>query len=539
MRSRKPIIASLVVPLFFGLSIPLCSQQTNSVPGASGARDPGVRAGSVNAGSPLSTLTSTQLQYFQDGLTRFQETDQVANGLGPTFNSTSCSGCHAQPAVGGTSPSTSQYPNIGPNPQIEAATANGATNRIPFFISSDGPVREARFPFVVNPNGAVARTPDGGVHALFTITGRADATGCSLAQPDFGQMQQLGNLIFWVPTPVFGAGLIENITDETILTNMKANANLKRQLGISGHPNYSGNDGSITRFDWKAQNKSLAVFAGEAHNVEIGVTNELFPDERANPPSSCLMNPTPEDSTNYDSSGAQIPSDVVQFANFMRFLAPPAPSSTGIPGNPPATQNANPQWLDEASLVHLLVSCHRHGPGDVAHSPNELDCSAPTALQGGPMVSTASIILGHGTNDSQKGMRIITTVLVAGGLLKSFSVPFRVIICCHLAMAGGTMAGGWRIIKTMGQRITKLTPFGGFAAETAGGLTIVGNAIFGIPVSTTHTITGAIVGVGASRRLTAVRWGITGRIVWAWLLTIPGAALLGAGLFRLLTTLMR
>ena len=113
------------------------------------------------------------------------------------------------------------------------------------------------------------------------------------------------------------------------------------------------------------------------------------------------------------------------------------------------------------------------------------------------LVSAAGYSFGHGTNDAQKGMGIITTALVAGGLLKSFVVPYWVIICCHLAIAGGTMAGGWRIIKTMGQRITKLNPFGGFAAETAGGLTLVGTAAFGIPVSTTHTITGAIVGVGA------------------------------------------
>jgi PiT family inorganic phosphate transporter len=105
-------------------------------------------------------------------------------------------------------------------------------------------------------------------------------------------------------------------------------------------------------------------------------------------------------------------------------------------------------------------------------------------------------------------------------------------------MGGGTMAGGWRIIKTMGQRITKLTPFGGFCAETAGGLTLVMNAVFGIPVSTTHTITGAIVGVGASRRLTAVRWGVTRRIVWAWVLTIPGAALIGAGVFHVVQALL-
>jgi PiT family inorganic phosphate transporter len=150
------------------------------------------------------------------------------------------------------------------------------------------------------------------------------------------------------------------------------------------------------------------------------------------------------------------------------------------------------------------------------------------------LLSAAGYSLGHGTNDAQKGMGIITTALVAGGLMRNYDVPSWVIICCHLAMAGGTMAGGWRIIKTMGQRITKLTPFGGFSAEAAGALTLIGTAHFGIPVSTTHTITGAIVGVGASRRLSAVRWGVTRRIVLAWVLTIPGAALFGAALFHLL-----
>jgi inorganic phosphate transporter, PiT family len=154
------------------------------------------------------------------------------------------------------------------------------------------------------------------------------------------------------------------------------------------------------------------------------------------------------------------------------------------------------------------------------------------------LLSAAGYSLGHGTNDAQKGMGIITAAMVAGGLMKNYEVPFWVIVCCHLAMGGGTMAGGWRIIKTMGQRITKLTPFGGFSAETAGGLTLLGTAHFGIPVSTTHTITGAIVGVGASRRLTAVRWGVTGRIVWAWILTIPGAALIGASIYHFFAPLL-
>jgi inorganic phosphate transporter, PiT family len=150
------------------------------------------------------------------------------------------------------------------------------------------------------------------------------------------------------------------------------------------------------------------------------------------------------------------------------------------------------------------------------------------------LLSAALYSLGHGTNDAQKGMGIITAALAVGGLVKTDHVPYWVIICCHLAMGGGTMAGGWRIIKTMGQRITKLTPFGGFSAETASALTLFGTAHFGIPVSTTHTVTGAIVGVGATHRLTAVRWGVTRRIVFAWVLTIPGAAFFGGVIYRLI-----
>ena len=164
------------------------------------------------------------------------------------------------------------------------------------------------------------------------------------------------------------------------------------------------------------------------------------------------------------------------------------------------------------------------------HSPTKVDRWF-RRLQ---LLSAAGYSLGHGTNDAQKSMGIITTALVAGGFLKTYSVPFWVIISCHLAMGCGTMAGGWRVVRTMGQRITKLNPFGGFAAETAGALTLIGTAHFGIPVSTTHTITGAIVGVGASRRVTAVHWGVTRRIMWAWLLTIPGAAAIGSGIYYLL-----
>ncbi len=149
------------------------------------------------------------------------------------------------------------------------------------------------------------------------------------------------------------------------------------------------------------------------------------------------------------------------------------------------------------------------------------------------MVSAAAFSFGHGTSDAQKGMGIITAALVSSGAQPKYFVPFWVIICCHLAIAGGTMAGGWRVVKTMGQRITKLQPFSGFAAESSAALTLIATAHAGIPVSTTHVITGAISGVGSARRLTAVHWGVTRRIVWAWILTIPASGLIGAGFYKL------
>lgn len=147
------------------------------------------------------------------------------------------------------------------------------------------------------------------------------------------------------------------------------------------------------------------------------------------------------------------------------------------------------------------------------------------------LFSAAAYSLGHGTNDAQKTMGIIAGVLVTAGYLKTFSIPIWVVLAAHTAIALGTLSGGWRIIHTMGSKITRLTPFGGFAAETAGAITLFMASHLGVPVSTTHTITGAIVGVGATRRLSAVRWGVAGRIVWAWMLTIPMSALIGATTF--------
>jgi PiT family inorganic phosphate transporter len=151
------------------------------------------------------------------------------------------------------------------------------------------------------------------------------------------------------------------------------------------------------------------------------------------------------------------------------------------------------------------------------------------------LVSAAVYSLGHGMNDAQKTMGIIAMALFSKGLLgPTFYIPIWVIIACYTVISLGTMFGGWRIVKTMGTKITKLQPIGGFSAETAAACSIIGASIAGIPVSTTHTITGAIVGVGATKRLNAVRWGVAGNIVWAWLLTIPISALISALIYLVL-----
>jgi PiT family inorganic phosphate transporter len=154
------------------------------------------------------------------------------------------------------------------------------------------------------------------------------------------------------------------------------------------------------------------------------------------------------------------------------------------------------------------------------------------------LLSAAAYSLGHGGNDAQKTMGIITGLLVASGYLTKFEVPLWVILLSQAAIALGTLFGGWRIVQTMGTKITKLQPIGGFCAETAGAITLMGATLAGIPVSTTHTITGAIVGVGSTRRLSAVKWGVAGRIVWAWLLTIPISAAIAAVAYLLVSRIL-
>ena len=248
--------------------------------------DPGVRGGNAGAGGALPGVSGAYNELFAAGLAKFSQVDQVVqDGLGPRMNLNSCAGCHGTPATGGSSPKI--------NPQF--AFVNGSdhgTNTLPSFITRDGPTREARFK-KANPGNLT----DGGVHNLFTISGMKGAEGCVLPQPDFAVELARKNVIFRIPTPVFGAGLIEQIPDQAIVDNLNnqtdqpekrrmhvggrvnivVSGNTRtEQIRTQGEPNRNGNDGTIARFGWKAQNKSLLLFAAEAYNVEMGISNELF-----------------------------------------------------------------------------------------------------------------------------------------------------------------------------------------------------------------------------------------------------------------------
>ncbi|MEP7305764.1 MAG: di-heme oxidoredictase family protein [Acidobacteriota bacterium] len=301
------------------------------------AQDPGVRAGAVGAGAPIAGLTAREQDYFLAGKGEFEEAEEVDEGLGPRLNLDSCLGCHSQPATGGTSPSV--------NPQVAFATKNGGTDVLPSFITANGPAREARF--VLNRDG----TADGGVHALFTITGRVGSGRCSLPQPDFERQVANRNVIFRIPTPTFGLGLVEQIPDSAITAGISDNGPTKSALGIRGRANFAvagrtvsgqtnnnGNDGTVARFGWKAQNKSLLLFAGEAYNVEMGISNELFPTERDETP-NCLLATHPNSITNPEATTTlESVSPIEKFAFFMRLLAPPTPSRD-TPGGAPSIAN--------------------------------------------------------------------------------------------------------------------------------------------------------------------------------------------------------
>jgi CxxC motif-containing protein (DUF1111 family) len=317
------LLTALLAP---ALMLAGCVTPPPEPPAGSAAKDPGPRESGPSAGTAIAGLSALELSAFDVGKDDFVEVEGVDEGVGPTMNLDSCAGCHVHPAVGGTSPRV--------NPQVAFANRLGATNVVPPFISANGPVREARF--VRNPDG----TPDGGVHDLFTIAGRSDAPGCKLAQPDFAAQLAKRNVIFRIPTPLFGSGLIEQIPDSEIAKNLASDRATKSEYGIggkpnivmafhtiSGQPNKNGNDGTFGRFGWKAQNKSLLIFSGEAYNVEMGITSEAFPSERDDTP-GCQFAATPNTVTKLGAKTvAEGISAIEKFAFFMRFLAPPTPSA--------------------------------------------------------------------------------------------------------------------------------------------------------------------------------------------------------------------
>ena len=292
-----------------------------AVSAASAATDPGVRAG-PGAGDPLPGLTDDQKTLFLNGQTAFAEVEALGDGLGPRFNLDSCMGCHSFPVHGGSSPPV--------NPQATLYNTMGAKNTLPPFITADGPIREARYKYL--PNGQ----RDGGVHSLFVITGRVDdtgnASGCTAIQENFAAQYGRGNVALRIPTPTYGLGLIEMIPDTTLTANLAAGGQQKAALGIGGHLNTNANDGRIARFGWKAQNVSLLLFSGEAYNVEMGISNEIFPTERDLNP-SCQTAATPNDVSGKDgiADADATLSDVEKFALYMRFLGAPVPS-TDAPG---------------------------------------------------------------------------------------------------------------------------------------------------------------------------------------------------------------
>jgi len=237
----------------------------------------------------------------------FNEVEMIEDGLGPRFNLDSCGGCHSHPSVGGSSPVI--------NPQVAMATAFGANNKVPSFITRTGPIREVRF------------RSDDKVHALYVISERSDipgdATPCRIEQEDF-EMQR-NNLSFRIPTPLFGAGMVEAISDAAIRANLRANADRKEKLGIGGKlPSIIS--GNLGRFGWKAQHSNLVDFAGEAYNVEMGITNEVSQRE-IEQNKDCQYADIPN-----SPKERGVPSDVELFAEFMRALPPPNSNSENPSG---------------------------------------------------------------------------------------------------------------------------------------------------------------------------------------------------------------
>ena len=391
-----------------------------------GQVDPGVRGGPPGAGAPVSPIQVNELAMFNEGKFRVTELEATCDGcsqvtpggstgqdpflqtltnsagLGARFNADQCMACHSQPANGGSggflvpnpqAPLSQRRPPE--NPMFDLIPHRfGMQNTVPSFITQYGPIREVRFQR--KPDG----TPDGGVHQLFTVVGRTDdptIPGCTasvLPQPDFETQLRNGNLSFRIPLQMFGLGLIDSIQDIEILSRHDATAGVRAQLGIQGVPNHSGNDGTITRFGWKAQNKSLTMFAGEAYNVEMGVTNELFPQAtEENPTCNGPLKNHPNDTTRIDTNdnrnqGFNNPlhllADWMQFTLFMRFLDGPQPV-------PFSTTAQKGQALFGTDASHPGIGCF------TCHTPQMMTAAQveSQSLQSKPVNLFSDLLIHH------------------------------------------------------------------------------------------------------------------------------------------------
>lgn len=252
--------------------------------------DPGVRGGAPGGGSNVPNLFHFMSFVEPSTLAQFEQPAVVtggapgANGLGPRFNSNSCVSCHSQPAPGGSSPAS--------NPLFAIYQLNGAQNTMPSFEQANGPALVPRFSYQSD-----MKTPDGKVHQLFVVTGRSDAQGCTISQPDFVTAAAQGNLQLRQPLPMFGDGYVEIVQSVDIINNMNANLIPKGKLGIAGHPNYNG-DGTISKLGWKAQWRALLPTSGLEENIEMGISSEINPSENDQTP-GCVLNPVPEDASQY------------------------------------------------------------------------------------------------------------------------------------------------------------------------------------------------------------------------------------------------
>ncbi|PYX40001.1 MAG: thiol oxidoreductase [Acidobacteria bacterium] len=340
--ATKRLAASVFVAALIGTSAMLAQSQRSWFK----AKDPGPRPNPASAiPVPVAGLNDNETALFNESLLRVSElegscdtcsqqpqntlpTDPDPNnpfsptslvnsaGMSPVFNADQCFTCHSQPAIGGSSPAH--------NPADKIAHRLGGTNTVPQFEAPDGAFREVRFKY--HADG----TRDGGVHSLFTLQGRSDAPGCTLQQPDFAKAVRDRNIAFRIPLQLFGLGLIEGVQDSAILANMAAHREQKQELGISGHPNLVPNNGTISRFGWKAQNASITIFAGEAYNVEMGISNDAFPIGRSEDPTcSTVYEPfdVPRtDSTLYNNPPKIMPAWLM-FTEFMRFVDAPQPAA--------------------------------------------------------------------------------------------------------------------------------------------------------------------------------------------------------------------